>query len=54
MTANFGYRLNRHHKFEQSGRKYVADLETNAIIEVNDIEWDILNRYWDPDTISNR
>ena len=45
MTANIGYRLNRHHKFEQSGRKYVADLETNDIIEVNDVEWDILNRY---------
>ena len=40
-----GYRLNRHHKFQQSGRKYVADLETNDIIEVNDVEWDILNRY---------
>ena len=45
MMANIGYRLNRHHKFEQSGRKYVADLETNDIIEVNDVEWDILNRY---------
>ena len=45
MTAHIGYRLNRHHKFEQSGRKYVADLETNDIIEVNDVEWDILNRY---------
>ena len=45
MKANMGYRLNRHHKFQQSGRKYVADLETNDIIEVNDVEWDILNRY---------
>ena len=45
MTAHIGYRLNRHHKFEQSGRKYVADLENNDIIEVNDVEWDILNRY---------
>lgn len=40
-----GYRLNRHHKFEQGGCKYVADLETNDIIEINDIEWDILNHY---------
>ena len=40
-----GYRLNRHHKFEQSGRKYIADLETNDIIQLNDVEWDILSLY---------
>ena len=40
-----GYRLKPHHKFEQEGRKYVADLETNDIIEINDVEWDILSRY---------
>lgn len=45
MTSNTDYRLNRHHKFKQGGRKYVADLETNDIIEVNDVEWDILDRY---------
>ena len=45
MTHKFGYRLKRHHKFEQKGRKYVADLETNDIIEINDVEWDILSRY---------
>ena len=45
MTSNTNYRLNRHHKFKQGGRKYVADLETNEIIQVNDVEWDILNRY---------
>ena len=39
------YQLNPHHKFEQSGRKYVADLETNDIIQVNDVEWEILDRY---------
>ena len=39
------YRLNRHRKFEQGGRKYVADLETNGIIQVNDVEWEILARY---------
>ena len=39
------YRLNRHRKFEQDGRKYVADLETNGIIQVNDVEWEILDRY---------
>lgn len=45
MTSNTDYRLNRHHKFKQGGRKYVADLETNEIIQVNDVEWDILDRY---------
>lgn len=45
MTFNTGYRLNRHHKFKQNGREYVADLETNHIIEVNEVEWDILQRY---------
>ena len=45
MTHNLGYRLKPHHKFEQGDRKYVADLETNDIIEVNDVEWDILSRY---------
>lgn len=45
MTANISYRLNRHHKFEQGGNKYVADLETNGIIPINEVEWDILNHY---------
>ena len=45
MTHNFRYRLKPHHKFERGGRKYVADLETNDIIEINDVEWDILNLY---------
>ena len=45
MTHNLSYRLKSHHKFEQGGRKYVADLETNDIIEINDVEWDILSRY---------
>lgn len=45
MVFNTDYRLNRHHKFQQNGHRYVADLETNDIIEVNDVEWDILSRY---------
>ena len=45
MRFNTDYRLNRHHKFKQNDRKYVADLETNAIVEVNGVEWDILQRY---------
>ncbi len=39
------YRLKRHHKFEQDERKYVADLETGDIIQINDVEWEILSRY---------
>ena len=45
MAFHAHYRLNRHRKFEQGGRKYVADLETNGIIQVNDVEWEILARY---------
>ena len=45
MASNTDYRLNRHHKFKQGDRKYVADLKTNEIIQVNDVEWDILDRY---------
>ena len=45
MTLHAHYRLNRHRKFEQDGRKYVADLQTNDIVEVNDVEWEILSRY---------
>ena len=45
MTLHAHYRLNRHRKFEQEGRKYVADLETNDIVHVNDVEWEILSRY---------
>ena len=45
MQTNTNYRLNQHHKFQREGRKYIADLETNDIIQVNDVEWDILSRY---------
>ena len=47
MTFNTNYRLNRHHKFKQGSRKYIADLENNEIIQINDVEWDILGRYAD-------
>ena len=45
MTLHARYRLNRHRKFEQLGQKYVADLETSDIVQVNDVEWEILSRY---------
>ena len=45
MVSRRRYRLKQHHKFEQDGRKYVADLETGDIVEINDVEWEILSRY---------
>ena len=45
MTLHAHYRLNQHRKIQQHGEKYVADLETHDIIQVNDVEWDILSRY---------
>ena len=40
MVSRRRYGLKRHHKFEQDGRKYVADLETGDLIQVKDVEWD--------------
>ena len=45
MVSRRRYRLKRHHKFEQDGHKYVADLETGDLIQINDVEWEILGRY---------
>lgn len=45
MVSQRRYRLKRHYKFEQDDRKYVADLETGDIVEVNAVEWEILSRY---------
>ena len=45
MVFHTHYRLNRHHKFRQKGHRYVADLETNDVIQINDVEWEILDRY---------
>ena len=45
MVSRRHYRLKQHHKFEQGDRKYVADLETGDIVEINDVEWEILSRY---------
>ncbi len=45
MVSRGRYRLKRHYKFEQDDRKYVADLETGDILEVNAVEWEILSRY---------
>ena len=45
MKRKTDYCLKRHHKFKHGGRKYVADLETDDLVEVNDVEWEILSRY---------
>ena len=45
MVSRRRYQLKRHHKFEQDGQKYVADLETGDLIEINDVEWEILGCY---------
>ena len=45
MVSRRRYGLKRHHKFEQDGRKYVADLETGDLVQVKDVEWEILSRY---------
>ena len=45
MLSHTRYRLKQHHKFEQDDQKYVADLETGDIVQINDVEWEILSRY---------
>jgi len=45
MLSRTRYRLKQHHKFERDDQKYVADLETGNIVEINDVEWEILSRY---------
>jgi len=45
MVTHTHYRLKQHHKFEQDDRKYVADLETGDIVQINNVEWEILSCY---------
>lgn len=45
MVSHMRYDLKQHHKFERDGRKYVADLETGDIVQINDVEWEILSCY---------
>ena len=45
MVSRKRYRLKRHYKFEADDRRYVADLETGDIVEVDAVEWAILSRY---------
>lgn len=45
MVSHTHYHLKHHHKFERDNHKYVADLETGDIIQVNDVEWEVLSRY---------
>lgn len=45
MVPHTHCHLKHHHKFERDDRKYVADLETGDILQINDVEWEILSRY---------
>ena len=45
MVSQRRYRLKRHYKFEQNDHKYIADLETGDIVEVNAVEWEIFSHY---------
>ena len=44
MKVQTKYRVHHHHKFENGGRKYAADLESDSIVEINGVEWELLNR----------
>lgn len=44
MKVETRYRVHEHRKFEQTGRKYVADLESDTVVEINDVEWELLDR----------
>ncbi len=44
MKVQTKYRIHQHHKFEHCGKKYIADLESEAVIEINEVEWELLNR----------
>ena len=43
MKVQTKYQIHQHHKFEHGGKKYAADIESDAIIEINDVEWELLN-----------
>ena len=36
--------MHRHHKFEHGGKKYAADMESEITVEINEVEWELLNR----------
>ena len=44
MKVQTKYRVHRHHKFKHGGKKYAADMESEAIVEINAVEWALLNR----------
>jgi len=44
MKVQTKYRIHQHHKFEHGGKKYAADMKSDAIVEINDVEWELLNR----------
>ncbi len=44
MKVQTRYRVHQHHKYEHCGRKYAADMESEVVIEINEVEWELLNR----------
>ena len=44
MKVQTKYRIHQHHKFEHGGKKYAADMESDTIVEIDDVEWELLNR----------
>jgi len=44
MKIQTKYRVHKHYKFEYSGRKYAADIESDVIVKINDVEWALLNQ----------
>lgn len=44
MKVQTKYRVHKHHKFEHGGKKYAADTEFDVIVEINDVEWELLDR----------
>ncbi len=44
MKVQTSYRVHQHYKFEQNGKKYAADMESNAIVEISDVESELLDR----------
>ncbi len=43
MKVQTRYRVHQHHKFKHGGKKYAADMESDTIIEINEVEWELLN-----------
>ena len=43
MKVQTKYQIHQHHKFEHGGKKYAADMKSDAIVEIDEVEWALLN-----------